>query len=95
MDKAENRSVDPASQQMLNYVDEKGYETAFDRHDRQTPRCKFGELGLCCRVCDMGPCRISPTTDKGAQTGVCGASRDRLRGHGQNKTEAADCRIRR
>jgi len=78
MGKVEDRSVDPASQQMLNHVKEEGFETAFDRHDRQTPRCKFGELGLCCRVCDMGPCRINPTTEKGNQTGVCGANRDTI-----------------
>ena len=78
MNSTENRSADPASQQMLDHVKEKGFETAFDRHERQTPRCKFGELGLCCRVCDMGPCRISPTTDKGNQTGVCGATRDTI-----------------
>jgi carbon-monoxide dehydrogenase catalytic subunit len=78
MIKEENRPVDPASQQMLNHAGEKGYDTAFDRHERQSPRCKFGELGLCCRVCDMGPCRISPTTDKGNQTGVCGATRDTI-----------------
>jgi carbon-monoxide dehydrogenase catalytic subunit len=78
MNSVEHRSADPASQQMLNHTIEKGFETAFDRHERQTPRCKFGELGLCCRVCDMGPCRISPTTDKGNQTGVCGANRDTI-----------------
>jgi carbon-monoxide dehydrogenase catalytic subunit len=72
------RSIDPASQQILKYAEEQGIETAFDRHDKQSPRCKFGELGLCCRICDMGPCRISPTSDKGNQKGVCGANRDTI-----------------
>jgi len=63
---------------MLKVAAESGCETAFDRHDKQGARCKFGELGLCCRICDMGPCRISPTTDKGAQSGVCGANRDTI-----------------
>ncbi len=78
MNSTEIRSIDPASRQMLNHTGEQGIETAFDRHDKQSPRCKFGELGLCCRVCDMGPCRISPTTDKGNQRGVCGATRDTI-----------------
>jgi carbon-monoxide dehydrogenase catalytic subunit len=46
--------------------------TAFDRHDRQGARCGFGEKGLCCKVCDMGPCRINPT-GKEPKLGVCGA----------------------
>jgi carbon-monoxide dehydrogenase catalytic subunit len=78
MSTTENRSIDPASRQMLNHTGEQGIETAFDRHDKQSPRCKFGELGLCCRVCDMGPCRISPMADKGNQQGVCGATRDTI-----------------
>jgi carbon-monoxide dehydrogenase catalytic subunit len=78
MSTVENRSVDPAAQQMLDHTASCGVETAFDRHGRQSPRCKFGEQGLCCRVCDMGPCRISPSTEKGNQTGVCGATRDTI-----------------
>ncbi|MBA4387246.1 MAG: carbon-monoxide dehydrogenase catalytic subunit [Verrucomicrobia bacterium] len=49
-----------------------GIETAFDRHQQQGRRCPFGEQGLCCKVCDMGPCRIS-SKDTGAKRGVCGA----------------------
>ncbi|UCC41433.1 MAG: carbon monoxide dehydrogenase, partial [Candidatus Aminicenantes bacterium] len=51
----------------------KGVETVWDRSDSQKPRCGFGEQGLCCHICYMGPCRISPRT-KGAKMGVCGAS---------------------
>jgi carbon-monoxide dehydrogenase catalytic subunit len=39
------------------------------------PQCGFGQLGICCRICTMGPCRIDPFGE-GAQTGVCGASAD-------------------
>jgi len=77
MNVTEKRSIDPASRQMLDLTVEKGIETAFDRHDKQSPRCKFGELGLCCRVCDMGPCRIDPL-GRGPQRGVCGATRDTI-----------------
>lgn len=34
----------------------------------QTPHCKFGEQGICCRICTMGPCRITPK----APRGICG-----------------------
>ena len=30
------------------------------RVKNQTPHCKFGETGICCRICAMGPCRITP-----------------------------------
>ena len=30
------------------------------RVKNQTPHCKFGETGVCCRICAMGPCRITP-----------------------------------
>ena len=29
------------------------------RVKNQTPHCKFGEEGVCCRICSMGPCRIT------------------------------------
>ena len=38
------------------------------RVKNQTPHCKFGEQGICCRICAMGPCRITPK----APSGVCG-----------------------
>ena len=71
----ENRSLDPASMQMLKVARARGLETAWDRAQAQQPRCGFGELGLCCRNCNMGPCRIDPFGD-GPQKGVCGADGD-------------------
>lgn len=52
---------------------QQGVETVWDRSELQKPRCGFGEQGLCCRICYMGPCRINPR-GKPPQTGVCGAS---------------------
>ncbi len=70
-----NRSIDPASQEMLEVCQRAGLETAWDRFDKQQPQCGFGELGLCCRNCNMGPCRIDPFGE-GASKGVCGATSD-------------------
>ena len=44
-------------------------ETWEDRAKAQTPHCKFGEDGVCCRICSMGPCRITPKSPRG----ICGA----------------------
>ncbi len=70
-----DRSVDPASQEMLDVCQRSGLETAWDRYEKQQPQCGFGELGLCCRNCNMGPCRIDPFGE-GASKGVCGAGAD-------------------
>ncbi|HOV82369.1 MAG TPA: anaerobic carbon-monoxide dehydrogenase catalytic subunit [Methanothrix sp.] len=69
------RSIDPASREMLDLCRNAGLETAWDRFDRQQPQCGFGELGLCCRNCNMGPCRIDPFGE-GAVKGICGATAD-------------------
>lgn len=68
------RSADPASQEVLKYAKEKGYETIWDRAEKQKPICKFGATGICCRNCVMGPCRISPR----APVGICGATADTI-----------------
>jgi len=68
-------SIDPASVQMLEVARGEGIETAWDRYRAQLPQCGFGELGLCCRNCNMGPCRIDPFGN-GPAKGVCGADAD-------------------
>lgn len=52
-----------------------GIETVWDRHEAQKPRCGYCDLGLSCRICAMGPCRIDPFGE-GPQQGVCGADAD-------------------
>ena len=71
-----SRSIDPATQEMLARAEELGFETAWDRYEAQLPQCGFGELGVCCRNCNMGPCRISPFEEEGPKAGVCGATAD-------------------
>ena len=53
-----------------------GAVTWEDRKKSQTPQCKFGEDGICCRICSMGPCRITPK----APRGICGADADAIAG---------------
>jgi carbon-monoxide dehydrogenase catalytic subunit len=71
------RSSDKAAQQMIELMAQAGQENAWDRLDKQEPQCGFGKLGLCCRICSMGPCRIDPFGD-GPQLGVCGADADTI-----------------
>jgi carbon-monoxide dehydrogenase catalytic subunit len=56
---------------------DQGIETAWDRLEQQEPQCGFGQLGLCCRICNMGPCRIDPFGE-GPERGVCGADADTI-----------------
>ena len=58
---------------MTEFYSSGNMETVWDRSEQQEPRCGFGEMGICCRMCHMGPCRIDPFGE-GAQLGVCGAN---------------------
>ncbi|AKL96059.1 carbon-monoxide dehydrogenase catalytic subunit [Clostridium aceticum] len=69
-------SIDPATEELARKAANEGIETLWDRKKAMKTPCGFGEQGLCCRICAMGPCRISPTKDKGAQKGICGATAD-------------------
>ncbi len=69
----EERTADPAAQEMLIRADELGISTAFSRAD-ELPPCNIGGAGMCCKICGMGPCRLT----KDGQTGVCGATIDTI-----------------
>ncbi len=67
------QSADPAAQEMLARADSLGLGTAFSRADDMIP-CNIGSAGMCCKMCGMGPCRLT----KDGQTGVCGATIDTI-----------------
>ncbi len=69
----EERSSDPAAQEMLIRADEMGLSTAFKRAEDMVP-CNIGGAGMCCKQCGMGPCRLT----KDGQVGVCGATIDTI-----------------
>jgi carbon-monoxide dehydrogenase catalytic subunit len=60
-------------------------ETYEDRKRNQTPQCRFGEDGVCCRICSMGPCRITPK----APRGICGADAHAIAGRNYLRMVAA------
>lgn len=70
------KSIDPTVHQLLRRAKEQNLETVWDRYEKMQPQCGFGELGVCCRNCNMGPCRIDPFGETGAQKGICGATAD-------------------
>ena len=67
------RTVDPAAEELMAKACECDIGTVYDRHDEQGKRCAFGTQGLCCRICEMGPCRINAKGGK-RERGVCGAT---------------------
>ncbi|MCL1828336.1 MAG: anaerobic carbon-monoxide dehydrogenase catalytic subunit [Oscillospiraceae bacterium] len=49
-------------------------ETSHHRVESQETKCAFGLLGVCCRLCANGPCRITPDSPRG----ICGADADTM-----------------
>jgi carbon-monoxide dehydrogenase catalytic subunit len=67
------RTIDPAAAEMLEQAEIAQIPTAWDRYRAQQPQCKFGQTGICCRICIQGPCRIIPSKP-GQDRGICGAT---------------------
>ncbi len=67
-------AADEATLEMLAKAASDGISHAFSRADAQGKSCTFGTDGVCCRICHMGPCRITPK----APRGVCGADADTI-----------------
>ena len=57
-----------ATERLLETGAKVGADSWQIRVKNQTPHCKFGESGTCCRICSMGPCRITAK----APRGICG-----------------------
>ncbi len=70
-------SIDPTVGELHAVAQDAGAETVWERYEAQQPQCGFGELGICCRNCFMGPCRIDPFGE-GADKGICGATADTI-----------------
>ncbi len=60
--------MEAATNSLLENGKKVGADTWQQRVKNQTPHCGFGEAGTCCRICSMGPCRITPK----APRGICG-----------------------
>jgi len=82
------KSRDKATLQMIDVARDQGIKLTWDRYQKQLPQCGFGELGLCCRHCLQGPCRIDPLGN-GPTAGVCGAGADTMVARGLARAVAA------
>jgi carbon-monoxide dehydrogenase, catalytic subunit len=71
-DEVLENTPDPAVREMILRQNQLGFDTTFDRFDSQQPQCGFGMAGICCKICNMGPCKITSKSPKG----VCGADAD-------------------
>ena len=60
--------MEAATNSLLETAQKVGADTWQQRVKNQTPHCGFGEAGTCCRICSMGPCRITPKSPRG----ICG-----------------------
>ncbi len=79
---------DKANIKVMQSAKKEGIETIWDRYEAQQPQCGFGMLGLCCRQCNMGPCRIDPF-GAGPKTGTCGATADTIAARDMARATAA------
>jgi len=71
---AEERACDPASIETIRKAELECIGLSFFRMDQQKNQCTYGIKGLCCRICHMGPCRITAK----APLGICGADADTI-----------------
>ena len=60
--------MEAATATLLENGKKVGADSWQQRVKNQTPHCGFGEAGTCCRICSMGPCRITPKSPRG----ICG-----------------------
>jgi carbon-monoxide dehydrogenase catalytic subunit len=73
--KFEDLTITKDGQLLLAKAEKDQVETVWQRHQAQQPQCGYCDLGLSCRICVMGPCRVDPFGE-GPQKGVCGADAD-------------------
>lgn len=67
---ADKKSIDPVVVEMLKKAEAESVSTVFKRADETKP-CPIGHEGNCCKICFMGPCRLTGKTT----VGLCGATK--------------------
>ncbi len=84
MAETEKKSIDQATNEMLEKAAQDGCRTVFDRAETTRP-CPIGAEGSCCSICAMGPCRVplakgktETPEEKRKRTGVCGATAETI-----------------
>ena len=83
-----NYSLAGDAREMIACAREENIATVWDRLRAQEPQCGYCSLGVSCRNCAMGPCRIDPFGE-GPRQGVCGADADIIVARNLGRTIAA------
>lgn len=78
----------PINDKLLEIARKSNISTIWDRFVEQEPHCGFGTLGVCCKICNLGPCRIDPFGE-GPQKGSCGADADTISSRNLTRNAAA------
>ncbi len=80
----ENKSIDQATNEMIEKAASDGCSVVFDRAESMKP-CPIGSVGSCCQNCSMGPCRVplikgkeETPEAKRKRRGVCGATAETI-----------------
>ena len=84
----ERQSITQDAQTMLRRAHMEGIDTVWERLAAQQPQCGYCLMGVSCRNCSMGPCRVDPFGE-GPQRGVCGADADTIVARNLGRTIAA------
>ncbi len=84
MAEAGKKSVDEATNEMIEKAASDGCNVVFDRAETMKP-CPIGAVGSCCSNCGVGPCRVplakgkeETPEDKQKRKGVCGATAETI-----------------
>ena len=79
--------IDEPTMQLYEKAQEDGVKLSWDRLDQQKT-CPFGAAGLCCRHCNMGPCRINLKGGEPSR-GACGVDGNTIAARGFVRMAAA------
>ncbi len=74
MMRVRKKTLDKATEAAISQAATAGIPLAFDRYEDQVPACGFGRMGLDCKACTQGPCRINPFEATNGTT--CGRDRE-------------------
>jgi len=83
-DNENRKSIDPATNDMIEKAASDGCDTVFNRAETTKP-CPIGQVGSCCKICSMGPCRVplgkgkeETAEERSKRKGVCGATAETI-----------------
>jgi len=83
-DNENRKSIDPATNDMIEKAASDGCDTVFTRAETTKP-CPIGQVGSCCKICSMGPCRVplgkgkeETAEERNKRKGVCGATAETI-----------------